>query len=271
MVGKFSYINDAALWLLEDVCNTLSKSSVGYVVAGGWVPVLKVKHSSLTHPGTRDVDVLLDDTIGAASSAVQKLISGGYNPSAKHEFQLLKEMEVDGQTLVFNVDLMHPIEAQNKGEDLFADIFDLGIKEDYNCNDSRMVKSICFPSSQIVFDEVLWSGFSLASGTQVPLLDEAAFILSKCDSVKSPKRRRDAFDIFYVLSGANGIDAASELISMSDKFPQVKIQLDLLYNFISKNESVFDGNVFKYCDKHKLSSPPSQQVKKMLFGSSSLN
>ena len=71
---------------------------------------------------------------------------------------------------------------------------DLGIGSDYDETKPK-VKSICFPSSAIIFQQNLWSTVKVAaidsdgkdSECDVPLMDEAALILSKADSVKQGK------------------------------------------------------------------------------------
>src|SRR5260370_37298377 len=52
---EFETLNQAASALLVETCGLLNERRLGYVVAGGWVPVLRCIAPDLHHPGTRDV------------------------------------------------------------------------------------------------------------------------------------------------------------------------------------------------------------------------
>jgi hypothetical protein len=54
---------------------------------------------------------------------------------------------------------MHPLEASANSE-MFQDILDLEIRSDYD-EDRPKVKSICFPSSAVIFEQSLWSRFDM--------------------------------------------------------------------------------------------------------------
>lgn len=81
---------------------------------------------------------------------------------------------------------------------------------------------------------------------QVPILTAPAFLLSKCESVKVPKRTRDAFDIYYVLSGKNGEYHAAELRSLAGRFSQVNEQVETLRSFLRDSSDLFNHNVAKH-------------------------
>jgi hypothetical protein len=147
---EFSTLNEAARALLVETCALLNERDVDYVIAGGWVPMLRGDAPNIQHPGTRDVDVLFNDNRQAIRNAVQIMLQNGFVLSAKHEFQLLRTLRVASREFVFNVDLMHPLEASANCE-MFEDILDLGISSDYDENRPK-VKSICFPSSAIIFE-----------------------------------------------------------------------------------------------------------------------
>ena len=199
------------------------------------------------------MDILFDDEPEPIKSAVTLLLGAGYVPSAKHPFQLLKKLPVAGQPFIFNIDLMHPAESELE-RDMFHDILDLGIKDDYDSHITHIIKSICFPSARIIFDEGLWSSFdfgaTLPEGTKasdtVPLMDERGLILSKCQSVSNKKRARDAFDIYFVLSGPNGGPAAAQLKELAEKFPQVATQLAELKKFLVDSPDKFNERVQEY-------------------------
>lgn len=273
----YESVLEASRGLLLDVCSRLTSLDTNYVIVGGWVPVLRTVHERFRHDGTKDVDVLLNDNPALLESAVRALLEAGYLPSAKHPFQLLRTLQVkevdssEVQELVFNVDLMHPTEAAVK-EEMFVDIMELNIYENYDPS-KAMMKSIAFPSSTIVFEEHLLSRFRLAASKpfgglksiDIPLLDEVGFILSKCDSVRSSKRHRDAFDIYFVLSGDKGVQTASTLRAMGRKFPQVQAQLDILKKYLSESADTFDSNVFRYTKVLDLKPRASQFVAQALF------
>ena len=58
MAHEFETLDQAARALLIETCGLLDEKRIGYVIAGGWVPVLRGTGPDLVHPGTRDVDVL---------------------------------------------------------------------------------------------------------------------------------------------------------------------------------------------------------------------
>jgi|SRR5580700_6709567 hypothetical protein len=274
----FPNVLDASRGLLIDACRHLTQLGTNYVVVGGWVPVLRCKHDTLAHPGTKDVDILLNDQSSRLEDAVQALLAANYLPSAKHPFQLLKRLTIQGQNgapnreFVFNVDLMHPSE-EGKRPDMFQDIMDLHIFENYDPG-RVLIKSIAFPSSAIVFEENLWSTVEVQSRdmgnerVNIPLLNEAGLILSKCDSVRKKKRERDAFDIYYALTASNGDAIAMQTRLLGQRFPQVQRQLDLLKDFITgKGKSTFNSNVLQFIKSNSTPTEPATVVSGLLFES----
>ncbi len=249
----------------------MNERRLGYVVAGGWVPVLRCIAPDLHHPGTRDGDVLFNDDREAIRNAVECMLQNGFILSAKHEFQLLRTLRVASREFVFNVDLMHPQEASANSE-MFQDILDLEIRSDYDGNRPK-VKSICFPSSAIIFEQKLWSEFQvsgtslngIATSCTVPLMDETGFILSKAISVKQQKRPRDAFDIYYVLANPKRSHISAKLVQLGRTFPQVSEQLKHLLRFLTENQRIFDANVAKYLGNYSPAVAPSEYVRSMLF------
>jgi hypothetical protein len=232
---SFETLESAAFALLMTTCDVLNRSNVRYVIAGGWVPILLGGPAGLAHPGTRDVDVLLGGDISVLYNrdpdrarvvvqyALETLLDEGFRVSAKHEFQLLKEVKVGDHVFVFNVDLMHPIESQ-LNPSMYADIFDLGVADAYDVTGKRWIKSIAFRSSALVFQRNLIiyktvDGVDLNQNQislSIPLLSPGAFVLSKSQSLRIPKRTRDAFDLFYILSGPQGNATQTELASLRD-------------------------------------------------------
>lgn len=269
---NYSSLGAAARALLVETCTALNGRSVEYVIAGGWVPVLRRRSDmGLNHPGTRDVDVLFNDNREAIRIAVELMLKNGFVLSAKHEFQLLRSLHVGSREFVFNVDLMHPAEASTRAE-MFEDIMDLGIGSNYD-EAAPKVKSICFPSSAIIFEQNLWTRLRVAatdfngkdSECDVPLMDEAALILSKAASVKQDKRPRDAFDIYFLLAGSDGRVISQKLKKLATAFPQVSQQLEHLRKFLNEQSEKFDKNVSVYLGSNSVSVKPSEHVRVTLF------
>jgi hypothetical protein len=76
---NYPSLGEAARALLVEACTVLNERKVEYVIAGGWVPVLRgASDGILQHPGTRDVDVLFNDDRGAVKSAVELLLASGF-------------------------------------------------------------------------------------------------------------------------------------------------------------------------------------------------
>ena len=269
---QFKDFNEACQGLLLTTTHVLAGAGVGFVIAGGWVPVLLGEgHETLVHPGTRDVDVLLTGDRIEAKRAAQALLSARFRPSAKHEFQLLRDANVSGTDFVFNVDLMHPKES-TLSPGSFEDIFDLGISDAYDPRGSRFLKSIAFKSAAIVteqklFEVVAVSGTDLdgkASRAEVPVLDFSALVLSKAESVSVRKRTRDAFDIYYALTGPLGAKAAASLQRLAAEFEEVGDQLELLRAFLDDHPDRFNANV----GFHSLPGErqPAAETLSILFG-----
>ena len=251
---SFSGLDDACRGLLLSVAGVLNSTSLSYAVAGGWVPLLIAQiHPTLHHPGTRDVDVLMIDDLAAVQDAAAALLKASFRPSAKHEFQLLRDAQVGSREFVFNVDLMHPYEAGETPE-MYRDIFDLGVNDAYDPRGSRFAKSIAFRSAEIVYEQKLFvrvpvSGVDLDGQEcthEVPILNAPAFLLSKCESVSIKKRTRDAFDIYYILSSNAGSQHAAELLALAAKFPQVDDQLEQLRRFLRESPDGFNANVSRH-------------------------
>jgi hypothetical protein len=252
----FETFEAAARALLLTTCQVLNESSVEYTIVGGWVPVLRGGRQDLFHPGTRDVDVLLSNRDpSVVKIAAEKLLDRGFTPSAKHEFQLLRQVRVGERDFLFNIDLMHPAE-QTANPELFSDIFDLGAPDSNDPTGKRWLKSIIFQSAHVVFDRALWShlevdGLDLEGqrkAVRLPLLNEAGLILSKTKSVQQAKRPRDAFDIYYVSTGPGGAQAAATIQTLVGEIEEIADQVKTLQIWLSspENSKVFDRNVRRY-------------------------
>ena len=264
---------DASRALLIEVAQILNEQSCNYVIVGGWSPYLR-NNTTHAHPGTKDVDVLFSDAHarGGISAIVDSFLDRGFLVSAKHDFQLLKEVEVSGKKLVFNIDLLHPSETIDNPE-LFVDHFDLGIKES-DFGDDKLVRSIVLPSSQLLFKRGMWSAMpvtcQLTGRTlDVPLITEAGCLLSKCGSVGLAKRKRDAFDIFLSVKSA-GVVRIAETIRPYAHINGVRELLTSLRKFLAEPCCVdgsfleFDTRVLRYAREASDEGLPSGLVLNVL-------
>lgn len=149
-MSKASTVIEASKLLLFETCSLLNSLEARYLVVGGWSPYLLNK-TSIKHPGTKDVDILFQDaTIEYGIKEIfQEFLAAGFMVSAKHDFQLLKVIEVNNQQLVFNVDFLHPSET-SKSPKLFVDQLTLGVLE-RPFGPEKANKSIALPSSKNVF------------------------------------------------------------------------------------------------------------------------
>lgn len=258
-------LNEGASRLLVDVCQTVLSVSGQFVVVGGWCPFLRGGNEKLKHPGTRDVDLLFNNDVEIARQAVKALFKVGFIPSAKHEFQLLKTVSVLGKTFIYNVDILLPNESV-ENPDMFNDILDLGIPERVDSDLTRHVRSIALPSAAIVFREKLWSNFPAPSLTtmDIPLLNEAGLIITKARSIRSAKRPRDAFDIFYVLTGPKSDEILAKLAELRKADFGIREEIDSLLNYVSEHKNNFDHNVRHYAGNFDFPEEPYVTIRKLL-------
>ena len=235
LAKNYQNINDAAKGLLLESVEIASKAKTDFVVIGGWCSFLRNSNDQIKHPGTRDVDLLFfdGDVIGSLKNVILEFLKHGYLFSAKHDFQLFKKYNIAGKELVFNVDLLHPLETEVKG-DLFADHFDLGIYFDDDEEELKKIKSIALPSSKFILSDKLFSKFTIGNST-IPLLDQAGLIFSKCKSVKSEKRQRDSFDIYLALNQPDTHMTIQGLRQCCSKNSVLKKSITDLMEFIKQN------------------------------------
>jgi hypothetical protein len=185
---RLRYRGRGGVRLLRDVCGTLLESGVGFVVVGGWVT--KLFHAArFGHPGTFDVDVLLEDHALADASferASGRMLQSGYVRAVKNRFQAHRVMRVAGEDLIFHADFLN---TQQPIDDI-----DLVVGE-------GRLRSIYKPAMALVFSQVFrWvepaHGLGL-TGVRFPSAD--TFIATKAQAALVKKRQRDAFDIFVTL------------------------------------------------------------------------
>ncbi len=266
-IKEYRSISEAVQGFLVHTCGLLANKKINHIVVGGWVPFLRGKHHRLVHPGTRDVDILFDDNREAIRRAANLLLDAEYLASAKHEFQLLKTLRVSGRNFVFNVDLMNPSEARESPE-LFSDILDLGVRDDYDLSGTRHIKSIAFPSAHVVFENSFWSYVDteglLPDGQmcriKIPLLDEIGLIISKSESVWKNNRTRDPFDIFFTLAGQKYEWIIQGLSRTAKSSEVVQGQLASLNKYLRDKPEEFNRRVMKYVGRYRPEVPPAKFV-----------
>jgi hypothetical protein len=184
-----------------------SRSRFGII--GGWSPFL-LNSSPIQHPGTKDVDILFEEGTrkGELLDIVQSFVAAGFLLSAKHQFQVLRILNVRGTPFVFNVDVLHPTFGKQSPE-LFVDHLELPVPMSSYRDDSFTFKSIVLPYSTFLFDGYIENTTVrciLPNGREcdstVPLMNEVGTIVTKSSSCGSPKRQRDAFDIYLAIRQA---------------------------------------------------------------------
>jgi hypothetical protein len=85
------------------------KHRVDFVVVGGW-PAYLFHAGRYGHPGTFDVDILLDSASledGTFDAASNELLERGYLRAPKNEFQAHRILNVADEDLVFHVDFLN--------------------------------------------------------------------------------------------------------------------------------------------------------------------
>ncbi len=172
---------DGARSLLVETTRALNKAGVSYVVVGGWVPFLF--HSArFGHPGTYDVDVLIDEESldnGSFDKAADLLLEAGYLRAPKNRFQAHRLLNVGGETLVFHVDFLNERQPDNELEIV---------------NGRGKLRSIYTPSLQAIFRYKNFRTHPQFPNVHFPSVE--TFMVTKAAAVSSKKRNRDAFDVF---------------------------------------------------------------------------
>jgi hypothetical protein len=256
-MDNFPDIITGAKALLFDTCQTINQLGYKYIIVGGWTTFL-LNSSDICHPGTKDVDILFDKGYekGSLKKVIEALLENGFILSAKHDFQLFKEIQVASHRLIYNVDLLHPLETVNPKE-IYVEQVDLGIPADKYQSATFKMKSIVLPSSQALFDLNLVTPYQLSLSTgkgaihvQVPLMSELGTLITKSQSVKQPKRFRDAFDIFLTVHQSADID---KLVSEVEKLKSKNIgTYNTLYGIREAfEEEIMYANTIKFHDIKK--------------------
>lgn len=245
--AMYGSVNAAAKGLLGEASSIARRAGKEFVVVGGWSPFLR-NTALVSHPGTRDVDLLFSE--GATRASLKDLVcaflDSGYLLSAKHEFQVLRTLPVGGRNFVFNVDLLHPHEGEVKG-DLFVDQLSFPIPhEDYKST-YVFTKSIALPNAGFVFDGFFAEEsieFMMPDGTtaqhKVPVIDEVGLLATKSKSCMVQKRPRDIFDIYLAISSPRNVECfRANLSRLKDRHELVFASLECICEALDRWERKF--------------------------------
>lgn len=266
----YNDILDGSKGLLVEAISAIESTGLEYLIVGGWSPYLR-NETQYSHPGTKDVDILFSDgdIKGKLASAVSSFLDHGFLVSAKHDFQMFKTLNINGQSVVYHIDLLHPQETQDHPE-MMVDHFDLGLSEDDISSAPKIQKSIVLPSSKFLFNgfyNTIEFKHFMSDGkvreVNVPLLDEAGLIFSKCKSAQVSKRPRDAFDIYLALKQPTVDETINKLKASSKSIPAVKESIASLLSYIEKENSWFSYNVCKYTNESNLDEVQRYCVSKL--------
>jgi hypothetical protein len=257
-------VEDGARALLKETVAVLSHfSEIEHLVIGGWCPVIRNK-SSIQHPGTLDVDILFrySNNPSFLSGVIGKFIQSGFDPSAKHSFQLLKRQVVNGNTLIYNIDLLHPRMLEDKESvGLFVDHLELDIPLH---NAERRLKNMCsvaLPNSEVLFQRNMYSIESM-DGQRIRLVTFEGMFVTKMDSCQKQKRERDSFDIYLAFIN-DGIDPQS-LNQLACEDYRIGESLKAFKLHLIKKADEFNKNVTHFCKG--IEGSPAQYVLAKLNG-----
>ena len=245
-------IQDGAFALLGETTEILNDKGVEYIIVGGWSPFL-LNANPFPHPGTKDVDILFKSGTkeGELKSLIEDFIKKGFIQSAKHPFQLLKAIEINGLKFMFNIDLLHP-DNQEKDPQMFVDHIDFPVKESHTMRVDYKGKTIILPKSDFFFNDFSTSHkqeFELTDGRkktiEFNLLNEAGLILSKTKSAFNEKRTRDAYDIFLAIKqNRNYAATIGQLINISKEHKEIFSAIEKMYT--PNRLKILDNNIYEW-------------------------
>lgn len=234
--------------LLVESMRVLSDAKINeYIVIGGWCPYLRNQHatSGLSHEGTLDVDILFKEGSqeGGLEPAITALRKAGFISSAKQPFQLLLEKSINGERLIYNVDLLHPsMTADDKR--MFVDHLDLDIPMNYDGKRVKTVRSIVLRNSAVLFDKHLFSKFEFRE-IAFNLVDFTGMFLTKMDSCQKEKRGRDPFDLYVALK--NGQINFSTIKHLRLENARIDESVGKLLSYLQTDAAAFDRSVSDFC------------------------
>ncbi|MDO8360919.1 MAG: hypothetical protein Q7T08_12905, partial [Devosia sp.] len=202
------------------------------------------------------------NTSGFLSEVVERLIQSGFDPSAKHPFQLLKKQTVNGKNLIFNIDLLHPRMLEDKDSvGLFVDHLELDIPLN---NAERRLKKMCsvaLPNSEVLFQKRMYTVEEI-DGERLPLVSFEGMFVTKMDSCQKQKRERDSFDIYLAFIN-DGVNAES-IGRLASEDSRIGESLTAFIQHLKKRPDEFNKNVKHFW--HSIEGSPAQYVLSKLYG-----
>lgn len=196
-IERFTDEQSAAAFILRESTKILKEHGVAFIIVGGWVSYLFNRHL-FGHPGTYDVDVLLDSSSldnGSFSAASETMLSRGYMRAAKNQFQVHRALRINNEPILFHVDFLN---ERDPGDTLEMQ------------TGSGRIKSIYTPAMRVVFEYPNHRRLMSGEFTDIDFPSEETFIASKAAATLFKKRQRDAFDVYVTLLGSNSLNALCE-------------------------------------------------------------
>ena len=233
-----------AIQLLRDCQCVLTKAEVDCIVMGGWNALLYKKPERF-HPGTFDVDLLLPSDLDQdqAGLLIHSFLEHGFSQSAKHAFQLLREVNLRNYKFTYNVDLLHPY-LEEKYPEMFLDLVSYGISlSDFDRSTMSFAKSIVLPGiDEVVRKRHTERTLALTEADSQHTIsalfpDPVAFICSKALALGGAKRPRDAYDIFLTIEGQGVESCAEDLYDLAKTSPTARRCLQNLREFMQNPEN----------------------------------
>lgn len=265
---QFDNIQDGAYGLLYDCTNLLNSLNVKYIVVGGWSPYL-LNSKPIIHPGTKDVDILFDGAYekGKLKDVILAFLEAGFILSAKHDFQLFKEIDVRGKKFMYNMDLLHPLETL-KPKEIYVDHIEFEIPADKYLSKNFKIKSIALPSSQILFDNKYYKNHKLdidqLESIEFPLMNEVGTLLTKSQSVLVEKRYRDSLDIYLAISQNQDYENfVKKLVKLKSKNPDAFNNLYGVRQAFDESKLFSNSNRFHQFNKTEFDSTMTSFLKEI--------
>jgi hypothetical protein len=197
----FSDELSAARFVLREAAEALTASGVQFVVIGGWAPYL-LHRDRFGHPGTFDVDVLLDSASlddGSFDRATEHLLGNSYLRAAKNNFQAHRILRIGNEDLVFHVDFLNERHPGNTVELIGG---------------KGRLHSIYTPAMAAVFRYQNYRFAPDSDLAEIRLPSVETFIASKAAAAIATKRTRDAFDVFVTVLDQDGPTLAARWRSL---------------------------------------------------------
>lgn len=107
----------------------------------------------------------------------------------------------------------------------------------------KHVRSIVLPNSMILFDEELFTRYTLNTAT-FNLVNFTGMFITKMDSCRKLKRERDSLDLYIALE-SSGIDF-SFLKRLRETNERVDNSIKELTKFLKQKSDIFDSNVGQF-------------------------